>query len=43
MLREYRDLSKYTEMTVMMLVIFAIGLIIDAVFFGTLDRAVRRR
>src|SRR5829696_8022619 len=27
MLSEYRDLSKYTEMTVMMLVIFAIGLI----------------
>jgi NitT/TauT family transport system permease protein len=43
MLSEYRDLSKYTEMTVMMLVIFAIGLIVDAVFFGTLDRAVRRR
>ena len=43
MLSEYRDLSKYTEMTVMMLVIFAIGLIVDAVFFGTLDRAIRRR
>jgi NitT/TauT family transport system permease protein len=43
MLSEYRDLSKFTEMTVMMVVIFAIGLIIDAVFFGTLDRAVRRR
>ena len=43
MLSEYRDLSKYSEMTVMMLVIFAIGLIVDAVFFGTLDRAIRRR
>ena len=42
-LSEFRDLSKYTEMTVMMLVIFAIGLLIDAVFFGTLDRAIRRR
>lgn len=42
-LSEFRDLSKYTEMTVMMLVIFSIGLIVDAVFFGTLDRAVRRR
>ena len=43
MLSEYRDLSKYTEMTVMMLVIFTIGLVVDAVFFGTLDRAIRRR
>jgi NitT/TauT family transport system permease protein len=43
MLSEFRDLSKYSEMTVMMLVIFAIGLIVDAVFFGTLDRAIRRR
>jgi len=43
MLQQYRDLSKYEEMTVMMLVIFTIGLLVDAVFFGTLDRAVRRR
>jgi NitT/TauT family transport system permease protein len=43
MLSQYRDLSKYPEMFAMMFVIFAVGLIVDAVFFGTLDRAVRRR
>ena len=43
MLSQYRDLSKYPEMFAMMVAIFAVGLIFDAVVFGTLDRKIRRR
>jgi NitT/TauT family transport system permease protein len=43
MLSQYRDLAKYEEMFAIMFTIFAIGLIFDAVVFGTLDRKIRRR
>lgn len=43
LLSQTRELSQYDRMVAMMVVIFSIGLAVDAVLFGTLDRAVRRR
>jgi NitT/TauT family transport system permease protein len=43
LLSQYRDLAKYEEMFAMMFVIFTIGLVFDALVFGTLDRKIRRR
>ncbi len=43
LLSQYRELSKYSEMMAMMIVIFTIGLVVDALFFSTVDRAIRRR
>ena len=38
-----RSLSRYSDMIAWMVVVFIIGLLVDAVAFGTLDRAIRRR
>jgi NitT/TauT family transport system permease protein len=38
-----RDFSDATGLLAMMIVILGIGIVVDLVFFGTLDRAVRRR
>jgi NitT/TauT family transport system permease protein len=38
-----RSLSRYSDMMAWMAVVFIIGLIVDSVAFGTLDRAIRRR
>ena len=38
-----RSLSRYSDMIAWMVVVFIIGLFVDAVAFGTLDRAIRRR
>jgi NitT/TauT family transport system permease protein len=38
-----RSLSRYSDMIAWMVVVFVIGLIVDALAFGALDRAIRRR
>lgn len=38
-----REFSKASEMLATMIVILFIGIVIDALFFGTLDRRIRRR
>lgn len=38
-----RDLADYSGMQATMLLILIIGIVVDALFFGTLDRAIRRR
>jgi NitT/TauT family transport system permease protein len=38
-----RSLSRYSDMIAWMVVVFIIGLLVDSVAFGTLDRAIRRR
>ena len=38
-----RSLSRYSDMIAWMVVVFIIGLVVDAIAFGTLDRAIRRR
>jgi NitT/TauT family transport system permease protein len=38
-----RSLSRYDDMVAWMVVVFIIGLIVDALAFGALDRAIRRR
>ena len=42
-MQQARSLSRYSDMIAWMSVVFIIGLIVDAVAFGTLDKAVRRR
>jgi NitT/TauT family transport system permease protein len=43
LLQNYRNLANYEAMMAMMIVILALGIVVDALFFGTLDRWVRRR
>jgi NitT/TauT family transport system permease protein len=43
LLQNYRNLADYDAMLAMMIVILVVGIVVDAVFFGTLDRWVRRR
>jgi NitT/TauT family transport system permease protein len=43
LLQNYRNLADYDAMMAMMVVILVVGIVVDAVFFGTLDRWVRRR
>jgi NitT/TauT family transport system permease protein len=38
-----RELTRYDEMMAVMIVILAIGVLVDALFFGTLERGIRRR
>jgi sulfonate transport system permease protein len=42
-MQQARSLSRYSDMVAWMVIVFVIGLLVDAVAFGTLDRAVRRR
>jgi NitT/TauT family transport system permease protein len=42
-LNQSKDLADYTGVYAAMVVIFVIGIIVDAVFFGTAERAIRRR
>ena len=42
-MQQARSLSRYSDMIAWMVVVFVIGLLVDAVAFGTLDRAIRRR
>jgi NitT/TauT family transport system permease protein len=42
-MQQARSLSRYSDMVAWMVVVFAIGLVVDAVAFGALDRAIRRR
>jgi NitT/TauT family transport system permease protein len=43
LLQNYRNLADYEAMMAMMIVILLLGIVVDAVFFGTFDRWVRRR
>ncbi len=43
LLQNYRNLADYEAMMAMMIVILVLGIVVDALFFGTLDRWVRRR
>jgi sulfonate transport system permease protein len=43
LLQNYRNLADYDAMMAMMVVILVVGIVVDSVFFGTLDRWVRRR
>lgn len=43
LLQQYRNLADAAGLIAMMIVILVIGIIVDAVLFGTLDRWVRRR
>ena len=43
LLQQYRNLADASGLIAMMIVILVIGIIVDAVLFGTLDRWVRRR
>ncbi len=43
LLQNYRNLADYDAMMAMMVVILVVGIVVDAVFFGTLDRWVRGR
>jgi NitT/TauT family transport system permease protein len=43
LLQNYRNLADYESMMAMMVVILVVGIVVDSVFFGTLDRWVRRR
>jgi NitT/TauT family transport system permease protein len=42
-MQQARSLARYSDMIAWMVIVFAIGLLVDAVAFGTLDRAIRRR
>ena len=42
-LQESRNLSAYTDMMAVMLLILVIGIVVDAAVFGTLEGAIRRR
>jgi NitT/TauT family transport system permease protein len=43
LLQQNRDLSNVEGLMAFMIVILVIGIVVDAVLFGTLDRAIRRR
>jgi NitT/TauT family transport system permease protein len=43
LLQQYRSVNDYTGLIAIMLVILFVGILVDVVVFGTLDRAVRRR
>jgi NitT/TauT family transport system permease protein len=43
LLQQYRNLADAAGLIAMMIVILVIGIVVDAVLFGSLDRAVRRR
>lgn len=43
LLQSSRDLSAYADMMAVMVVILAVGITIDSVVFGSIERAVRRR
>jgi NitT/TauT family transport system permease protein len=43
LLQESRELADYESLLATMLLILVIGLVVDAAFFGTLERAIRRR
>jgi NitT/TauT family transport system permease protein len=43
LLQNYRNLNAAAGLMAMMIVILVIGIVVDSVFFGTLDRWVRRR
>ena len=43
LLQQYRNLADAAGLIAMMIVILIIGIVVDAVLFGSLDRAVRRR
>ena len=43
LLQQYRNLADAAGLIVMMIVILVIGIVVDAVLFGSLDRVVRRR
>jgi NitT/TauT family transport system permease protein len=43
LLQNYRNLADYEAMMAMMVVILVVGIVVDSVLFGTLDRWVRRR
>ena len=42
-LNQSKDLADYTGVYAAMVVIFVIGIVVDAVFFGTAERRIRRR
>jgi NitT/TauT family transport system permease protein len=42
-MQQARSLARYSDMIAWMVVVFVIGLFVDAVAFGNLDRAIRRR
>src|SRR5262245_24995201 len=42
-MQQARSLARYSDMVAWMVVVFVIGLLVDAVAFGNLDRAIRRR
>ena len=43
LLQQYRNLADAAGLIAMMIVILVIGIVVDAVLFGSLDRGVRRR
>ena len=43
LLQQYRNLADAAGLIAMMIVILVVGILIDALVFGTLDRIVRRR
>ena len=43
LLQQYRNLADAAGLIAMMIVILVVGIVVDAVLFGSLDRAVRRR
>ena len=43
LLQQYRDLADAPGLIAMMIVIFVVGIVVDVVLFGTLDRWMRRR
>ena len=43
LLQQYRNLNDTAGLIAMMIVILVIGILVDALVFGTLDRWVRRR
>jgi NitT/TauT family transport system permease protein len=42
-MQQARSLARYSDMVAWMVIVFVIGLLVDAVAFGNLDRAIRRR
>jgi NitT/TauT family transport system permease protein len=42
-MQQARSLARYSDMVAWMVIVFVIGLFVDAVAFGNLDRAIRRR
>jgi NitT/TauT family transport system permease protein len=43
LLQQYRNLADTPGLIAMMIVILVVGIVVDAVLFGSLDRWVRRR